>query len=131
MEASGETSILFFQVRVSVMCVSMYAQLEKKKKKRTYVCEKSESVSCLVVSDPVTPWTVPTSPPLSMEFSRQEYWRGLPYSTPGNLPDPGIRPTSLASPALVGRFSTTAPPGQLELYNREEQISLLDLLLLL
>ena len=104
---------------------------KKKKKKITYVCEKSESVSCLVVSDPVTPWTVPTSPPLSMEFSRQEYWRGLPYSTPGNLPDPGIRPTSLASPALVGRFSTTAPPGQLELYNREEQISLLDLLLLL
>jgi len=66
-----------------------------------------------------------------MEFSRQEYWGRLPYSTPGNLPDPGIKPTSLASPALVGRFFTTGPPGKLELYNREEQISLLDLLLLL
>ena len=81
----------------------------KKKKKRTYVCEKSESVSCLVVSDPVTPWTVPTSPPLSMEFSRQEYWRGLPYSTPGNLPDPGIRLMPPASPALQADFFTSEP----------------------
>ena len=49
--------------------------------------------------------------PLSMEFSRQEYWRGLPCPPPGDLPDPGIKPTSLISPVLAGRFFTTMPPG--------------------
>ena len=44
--------------------------------------------------------------PLSMEFSRQEYWSGLSFLIPGDLPDPGIEPTSLASPALAGRFFT-------------------------
>jgi len=41
-----------------------------------------------------------------MEFSRQEYWSGLPFPTPEDLPNPGIKPTSLASPALVGGFFT-------------------------
>ena len=50
--------------------------------------------------------------PLPMEFSRQEYWSGLPFPTPGNLPDPGIEPTSLASPALASGFFTCAPPGK-------------------
>ena len=44
---------------------------------------------------------------LSVEFSRPEYWKGLPFPTPGDLPDPEIKPTSLASPALAGRFFTT------------------------
>ena len=44
--------------------------------------------------------------PLSMEFSRQEYWSRLPFPTPMNLPDPGIKPTFLPSPALAGRFFT-------------------------
>ena len=48
--------------------------------------------------------------PLSLGFPRQEYWRGLPFPTPGDLPYPGIDPTSLASPALAGRFFITAPP---------------------
>ena len=48
-----------------------------------------------------------------MEFSRQEYWSGLPFPFPGNLPDPGIEPTSLMSPALAGGFFTTEPPGKL------------------
>ena len=48
-----------------------------------------------------TPWTVAQQAPLSMEFPRQEYWSGLPFPSPGNLPDPGIEP---ASPALVGGF---------------------------
>ena len=57
----------------------------------------------------VTPWTIAHQAPLSMEFSRQEYWNGLPCPSPGDLPDPGIKPTSLASPALAGRyFITTA-----------------------
>jgi len=59
----------------------------------------------------VTPWTVARQALLSVEFSRQEYWRGLPFSTLGELPKPGIEPLSLASPALAGRF-TTAPPGK-------------------
>ena len=44
---------------------------------------------------------------LSMGFSRQEYWNGLPFPPAGNLPDPGIKPESLMSPALAGRFFTT------------------------
>ena len=53
------------------------------------------------------------SPPgFSMERSRQKYWSGLLFPTPGDIPDPGIEPMSLASPALAGRFSTTVPPGR-------------------
>ena len=48
--------------------------------------------------------------PLSMRFSRQEYWSGLPCPLPGDLPNSGIEPTSLASPALAGGFFTTVPP---------------------
>ena len=46
-----------------------------------------------------------------MRLSRQEYWSGLLFPTPGDLPDPGMEPVSLASPALAGRFFTTEPPG--------------------
>ena len=46
--------------------------------------------------------------PLSMGFSRQEYWSGLPCPPPGDLPDPGIKPASLMSPALAGEFFTTS-----------------------
>ena len=52
--------------------------------------------------------TVAHQAPLSMGFSRQEYWSGLPCPPPGDLPDPGIEPTSLTSPALAGRFFTTS-----------------------
>ena len=47
------------------------------------------------------PWTVACQAPLSMEFSRQEYWNGLPFPPPGDLPNPGIKLTSPASPALA------------------------------
>jgi len=47
-----------------------------------------------------------------MEFSGLEYWSGLSFPTPGDLPHPGIEPMSLESPALAGRFFTTAPPGK-------------------
>ena len=57
-----------------------------------------------------TPWTLSRQAPLSMEFSSQEYWSGLPFPTPRDPPSPGIKPESLASPALAGRFFTTAPP---------------------
>ena len=58
------------------------------------------------------PWIVAHQVLLSMEFSRQEYWNSLPFPTPGDLSDPGIKPGSLAFPALGGRFFTTAPPGK-------------------
>ena len=52
------------------------------------------------------PWAVAGQAPLSMEFSRQEYWSGLPFPTPGDLPNLGIKFASLASPALAGRVFT-------------------------
>ena len=60
-----------------------------------------------VVSDSVTPWTVVCQAPLSMEFPRQEYWGGLPFPSPGHLPNLGIKSASLISPALAGRFFTS------------------------
>ena len=62
-----------------------------------------------------TQWTVAHQVPLSMGFPRQEYWSRLPFPAPGNLPDPGIKPTSPAFSVLTSRFSTTAPPGTLPL----------------
>ena len=56
-----------------------------------------------------TPWTVARQAPLSMGFSRQEYWSRLPWPSPGDLPNPGIK---LLSPALAVRFFTTGPPGK-------------------
>ena len=56
-----------------------------------------------------TPWTVACPAPLSTEFSRQEYWSGLPFPSPGDLPKPGMEPTSLASPALAEGFSSSPP----------------------
>ena len=58
----------------------------------------------------LTPWTVAHQAPLSIEFSRQER-SGLPFPTPGDLPDPRIKYASPASPALASWFFTTAPPG--------------------
>ena len=64
----------------------------------------SESVNHSMESDSfVTPWTVAHQASLSMGFSRQVYWSGLPLLSPGDLPDPGIKPVS---PALAGRFFT-------------------------
>ena len=60
----------------------------------------------------VTPWTVACQAPLSMGFSKQEYWSGLPCPPTGDLPDPGIEPKSLVSPALAGGFFITVPPGK-------------------
>jgi len=60
----------------------------------------------------VTPRTAARQAPLSLGFSRQEYWTGLPFPSPGDLPDPGIECTSPVSPALVDGFFTTEPPGK-------------------
>ena len=60
----------------------------------------------------VTPWTIAHQAPLSMEFPRQEYWSGVPFSTPGDLPNSGIEPVSLASPALQADSLPTKSPGK-------------------
>ena len=58
----------------------------------------------------VTPWTVAHQAPLSMGFSRQEYWSRLPFPPPGDLLHPGIETASPVSPALAGGFFITVPP---------------------
>ena len=63
---------------------------------------------CSVVSDSAAPWTEACQAPLSMGFSRQEYWSGLPFPDPEDLPNP----VSPVSPALAGAFFTTAAPGK-------------------
>ena len=59
-----------------------------------------------------TPWTVDRQAPLSMGFPRLEYWNGLPFPSPGDLPSPGIEPTSPVSPALAGGFFATETHGK-------------------
>ena len=61
---------------------------------------------CSVISNSLQPQA-----PLSIEFSKQEYWSGLPFPPPGYLPDPGIEPESLESPASAGGLFTSEPPG--------------------
>ena len=56
-------------------------------------------------------WTVVHRAPLSLEFSRQEYWSGLPFPPPGDLPDPEIKLALLEAPVLVGKFFTPEPPA--------------------
>ena len=60
----------------------------------------------------VTPWTIAYQAPPSMGFSRQEYWSGLPFPSPGDLPDPGIEPRS---PAFQADALTSVPPGKPEM----------------
>ena len=81
-----------------------------------HVTEKAILLMCVCVLSRVwlfvISWTAGCLASLSTEFSRQEYWSGLPLLSPGDLPNPGIEPASLAPPALAGGFFTTAPPGK-------------------
>ena len=72
---------------------------------------ESESESEVAESCPTLcyPWTLAHQAPPSMVFSRQEYWSGLPFPSPGDLPDPGIEPRS---PTLQADALTSAPPGK-------------------
>ena len=77
---------------------------------------KTHSVCCMCVLSRVllftTPWTLAHQTPLSMGFPKQEYWSGLPFPPPGDLPDPGIDTGSPVSPALAGRFFTAELLGK-------------------
>ena len=74
--------------------------------------ERSDCVRCSVMSASATLCAVALQAPLSMGFSRQEYWSGLPFSPPEDLPHPGIEPMS---PALAGGFFTTESTGSLHI----------------
>ena len=74
---------------------------------QNYVYSESEvAQSCPTLCHP---WTVAHQAPPSMGFSRQEFWSGLPFPSPGDLPDPGIEPRS---PTLQADALTSAPPGK-------------------
>ena len=67
-------------------------------------------------SDSLRPlWTIAHQAPLSMGFSRQEYWSGLPFPSPGDLPNPGTEPESPRVSSIAGGFFTAEPPGYLSL----------------
>ena len=74
-----------------------------------------EEVRCCLVAKlcPTlcNPMDCSSQAPLSLGFPRQEYWSGLPFPSPGDLPDPGIEPASLEPPALAGKFFTPEPNG--------------------
>ena len=69
-----------------------------------HVC--AQLLSCVQLL--ATPWTVAHQAPPSLEFSRQEFWSRVLFPPPGDLPNPGIKPTSLASPLLAVRFLATS-----------------------
>ena len=66
-------------------------------------------LNCSVLSDSAKSWTIARQAPLSMGFSRQEHWSGLPFPSPGDLPNPRTEPSS---PTLAGRFFITEPHGK-------------------
>ena len=84
-------------------------------------CMSAQSLSCVGLF--ATPWTVAHQAPPSMEFSRQEYWSGLPFPPPGDLPDPRIEPTS---PACIGRqilyHWVTWEAGGLRVFNPQNEL---------
>ena len=77
-----------------------------------FCTRKLGGVQCSVMSDSATLWTVAHQASVSMGFSRQEYWSGLLFPPPGDLPHPGIKPTSPAAPALASGFFNTEPLGK-------------------
>ena len=85
----------------------MQAKKSKPRRKDTHACEEVKSLSRVQLF--VTPWTVAHQALPSMGFSRQEYWSGLPFPSPGDLPDPRIEPRS---PALQADALTSEPPGK-------------------
>ena len=101
--------------------LKLKSQSEEMNKQKTVTVQSKCSLiwvfllSCMTVQSLsfvrifVSPWTVAHQAPLSMEFSKQEYWECIAISYPGDTPNPGVELTPLASPALAGRFLTTVP----------------------
>ena len=105
--------ILFFYTVYTGVCIYIYIlfyiwiHTQSIYTHTLYTVHYVDVVSHSALSDSAAPWTVAHQAFLSMEFSRQEYWSGLPFPTPGDLPNPGIELASLLFPALVDGFFTT------------------------
>ena len=87
----------------------------------------AESLNCVQFVG--TPWPVACQTPPSMGFPRQEYWSGLLFSTPGDLPNPGIEHMPLASPVLADRFFPTVPFGKPKVYLKGTYCEITNILL--
>ena len=101
------TSSLFWRIEVASRFLQLQIILQKQNKTKPQTTLHNSFELCVVLSRVplfVTSWTVVHQAPLSMEFSRQEYWSGLLCPSLGDLPDPGIEPLS---PPLAARFFTT------------------------
>ena len=96
------TFYTFLYTLHSYIYIYIYIYIERERERER---EKSLSPICLFA----TPWAVAYQSPLSMEFSRQEYWSGLPFPSPEDLPDPGIEPRS---PTLQADASLSEPTGR-------------------
>ena len=93
------SAIDLMPVFVIYLCIHLHTYV--------YVCVHAKLLSRVQLF--VTPWTVTHQAPLSKGFSRQEYWSGLPCPSPGDLPNPGVKPVSLA---LQVDSSPPEPPGK-------------------
>ena len=118
-KATGKVSLenrLTKQIPRQSPCQTERLKSTKPTSQNVWVCAKSLQVSLTLCY----PMDLACRVPLSMGFSRKVYWSGLPGPPPGDLPNPGIEPATLMSPALAGRFSTTRPPGKAINQNRPE-----------
>ena len=105
------TSSLFWRTEVDSRFLQLQIILQKQNKTKPQTTLHNSFELCVVLSRVplfVTSWTVVHQAPLSMGFSRQEYWSGLLCPSLGDLPNPGIKLTSLRSPALAGVFLATS-----------------------
>ena len=93
----------FIKIKVSTQWKTLF---RKPKDKAHTACMLSCFSQAILF---VTLWTVARQAPLSMAFSRQEYWSGLPHPPPGHPPRPGVKPTTPMSPAFASGFFTTVP----------------------
>ena len=98
---------LVFRVMISVFFLFTYKLSDNKRHQFSSVAQL-----CLTLYDPLAACQAP----LSMEFSKQEYWTGLSFHIPGDLPDQGVKPTFFAFPKLAGGFLTTMSPVKLQIY---------------
>ena len=92
------------------LCIHAKSSCQEVRSSCMCTCSVTQLFSCIWIF--VAPWTVAHQTPLSMGFSRQEYWSGLPVPPPWDLPNPGIKPGSPVFPALADRLFVTEPPGK-------------------
>ena len=97
--------LLYLRQITVCLSPSHFCEIVSRTKVCVCVCVCTQLLSCIQLS--VATWTVTHYAPLSVEFSRQEYWTRLPFPTLGDLPDLGIKPMFLGSPELSDRFFTT------------------------